>query len=61
VRVQPGLLEDRIDLADEARLLELGWREVDAHGELASELLLPLDDLGRGRMQNPAPEREDGA
>ena len=48
------------DLVDEALVLELERREVDAERErLETGQSVPLDDLARGRLEDRPAERDD--
>ncbi len=55
LRGQPGVAQRGLDFLDEARLLELGARDVDAQVRSAA----PGRGLARGVAQHPAPERDD--
>ena len=56
----PGSIDCVLDLADEARVLELARRKVDAHPELGlAEAVLPDPRLATGLLDDPAADGHD--
>ena len=60
VRVDPRVADLADDLLDEARMLQLEGREVDAQAEvLETRLAMPFDDLPGRRLEHEPAEGED--
>ena len=62
-RIEPGLAEDGLDAVDEAELLDLAGRDVDADERLGRDAALgePAGGLAAGLAEDPATDRQDRA